>query len=109
MSETKHTPGPWERGGASTIYEPGTKERIAEAAVAWKSSSEAAANADLIAASPQFLAALLQIVETHACSCADDSGHDLGTAACALNVAVSALSGTRWGLAGYSRSGADAE
>lgn len=47
MTKAKHTGFPWDRRGRS-FYEHGTKKKILDVSIAWKSSAEADANADLI-------------------------------------------------------------
>lgn len=61
MSELKHTPGPWQTPGDGRIFGPGEDgENIADATW-WPSDdgrdSESLANANLIAAAPDLLAA----------------------------------------------------
>jgi hypothetical protein len=67
MSESKHTPGPWvaEIGGQGSFMIEDSNARVLCQRAAWYSSmvDESEANARLIAAAPDLLAALIAIAD----------------------------------------------
>ena len=102
-----HTPGPWVRdedncgGGAGLVAVGKSKSGKGGPRVAWTSrvvsggvvvisDDEAKANADLIAAAPELLAALTEWAE-----CCDCTAYDLDTANCVHAPARSAIAKAR--------------
>ena len=72
----RFTPGPWQKRGFGA-YIPNTHKRIADAALAWKTSDECEANAALIAAAPDLYEALrLMLSHGERCNWFADSGDD---------------------------------
>lgn len=91
MSETTHTPGPWTRDGTpeglricAPFDQLGPRGvTVAEVSRAWKDDAEARADANLIAAAPDLLAALSRLVEWIDCGC-DPSSKSLDSARAAI-------------------------
>lgn len=71
---TQHTPGPWEteRGGFRGAWVRGTQTKEWAALACGDTDESAAANAHLIAAAPDMLAALKAIVEFYGWDANDD-------------------------------------
>lgn len=78
MSATKHTRGPWQADEFNNVYTSyvpadfatGSKPRralVADVRVSFRPSAESRANAKLIAAAPDLLEALRDMVSDHAC------------------------------------------
>jgi hypothetical protein len=69
MSEMQHTPGPWQvkqaRNGHTAVYPTGSQERVADIYCPLDVDGHHAANARLIAAAPELLAALKAMMLNH--------------------------------------------